>query len=232
MCTRYLLKEEHYCAILQRLGIARPTEFLTRYNIAPSASVPVVRIATRGRESARLRWGLVPAWAQADEGTRLVNARAETVAEKPSFRSALKQRRCVIPASGFYEWETRGQEKLPWHFRRRDGQPFGFAGLWETWLAPDGATLETCAFVTTAANELMRPIHDRIPVLLRPDQFEPWLDPQVADAAGLAPLLQPPPAEELTASRVSRHVSNVRHEGPACLAPPEPEDSPQMELGI
>jgi putative SOS response-associated peptidase YedK len=238
MCTRYLLLERDYRAMMERLGIPAPAQFVSRYNIAPSSALPVVRTAPGAptREAVTLRWGLVPSWAKSDDGAKLVNARAETVAEKPSFRDALRKRRCVIPASGFYEWETRGREKLPWLFRRRDEQPFGFAGLWESWRAPKGGTIETCAFVTTAANDLMRPIHDRIPVLLRSDQFESWLDPQVTDAVRLGPLLQSPPADELSAIRVSRYMSNVRHEGPACLAPPAADDAngdtPQLSLGI
>ena len=236
MCTRYLLKEAHYRAIMDRLGIAAPAEFLTRYNIAPGSTIPIARTAPKSlaRETTTLRWGLVPAWAKADEGTRLVNARIETVAEKPSFRSALKQRRCLIPASGFYEWETRGGEKYPWLFRRRDEQPFVFAGLWDSWLAPDGTILESCAFITTEPNELMRPIHDRMPVMLSPEEYDAWLDPGISDPDRLAPLLKTPTAAEMSAIAVNRRVGNVRYDAPDCLepAPDDDGDSAQLSLDI
>lgn len=235
MCTRYFLLQQHLREIMARLGIVAPSEFLSRYNIAPGSAIPLVRTKPprRSRESANLRWGLVPSWAKSDDGTKLANARAETLADKPSFRDAARIRRCVIPASGFYEWESRHGEKLPWLFRRRDEQPFGFAGLWESWLAPDGAALETCTVITTEPNELMRPIHHRMPVLLAPDEFAAWLDPRLTEPTQLAPLLRPPPATGMKATAVSRHVSNVRHDDPACLAPDEADakgDTPQLSL--
>jgi putative SOS response-associated peptidase YedK len=237
MCCRFLLLQQHFRELLEKLGLDDAPEFLTRYNIAPGSLIPAVRTRPRTakRETVALRWGLVHAWAQRDDGAKLVNARAETVAEKPSFRDALRQRRCVIPASGFYEWEHRGQARLPWLFRRRDEQPFGFAGLWESWRAPDGAQLETCTFVTTTPNELMRPIHDRMPVMLSPGEFDLWLDPGINDPARIMPLLHPPVAAGLQACRVSRRVGNVRYEAPDCLAPAtddDEDDTPQLSLGL
>jgi putative SOS response-associated peptidase YedK len=237
MCTRYVLLKEHLRELLARLGLEADPNFVLRYNIAPASFVPVVRKPQgRGHEVAPLRWRLVPAWAKSDESaTQLVNARAETVASKPSFRDALRQRRCLIPATGFYEWEHRGRSKQPWVFRRRDEQPFAFAGLWESWRAPDGVPLETFAIITTEPNDLMRPIHDRFPVMLAPDAFAQWLDPRVTEPAELAPLLRAPPSETLSAVAVSRHVSNVRHEGPECLAPADPNDdgdANQFSLGL
>ena len=237
MCTRYLLLERDYRAIMDRLGIPAPAQFLSRYNIAPNSVVPAVRAAAgaTAREAVALRWGLVPAWAKTDEGARLVNARAETLAEKPAFRDAVRRRRCVIPASGFYEWEHRGRARLPWVFRRRDGQPFGFAGLWETWRAPDGAALETCTLVTTTPNELVQPIHNRMPVMLAPEEFDAWLDPNVTDPGRLAPLLRPPAADSMSSVAVSRRVGNVRYDAPDCLAPAEADgdsDGPQLSLGF
>lgn len=237
MCSRYQLLQPHYRAVMERLGIGAPAEFLSRYNIAPGSNVPVVRTPPRAaaREVAALRWGLVPAWTKGDaEPVGLVNARAESLAAKPSFRDALRARRCVIPASGFYEWETVGRAKKPWLFRRRDEEPFGLAGLWESWRAPDGTTLETCAVITTAPNDLLRPIHDRMPVMLTPGQFEPWLDPRTTEPDALTPLLQPTSADTMSAVALSSYVSNVRHEGPACLAPagsePDGESDPQLSL--
>ena len=246
MCCRFLLLQEHYRAILAELGIAAPAEFLSRYNIAPGSDIPVVRTRPSAsgpsherntkRELAALRWGLVPAWARSDEpAARLVNARAETLAAKPSFRDALRSRRCVIPASGFYEWENLGRTKKPWLFRRHDERPFGFAALWERWRTPDGTELESCAIITSEPNALMRPIHHRMPVMLEPAQFAAWLNPRTVEVSALADLLRPAPADSMSALAVSSHVSNVQHEGAECIAPAGtgPSDAnPQLSLGL
>ena len=237
MCTRFVLLQEHLREMLARLGLGDHTDFVTRYNIAPMTPVPAVRTKPKStqRESLALRWGLVPPWAKEDVGFKMVNARSETLAEKPAFRDALKKRRCVIPVSGYYEWKTVGSTKLPWLFQLRDERPFWFAGLWETWPGADGAPLETCAVITTTPNELASPVHDRMPVVLDDARAEAWLDPRETDATRLAPLLQIFPAAEMTAHAVSRFVSNVRHEGPECLAPAgadEADNSPQLSLGL
>ena len=227
MCTRYVLLEQHYRDILARLGIAAPADYASRYNIAPNTAIPIVRRArlSTKNESALLRWGLVPSWAKSADGPPLVNARADTVAVKPSF----------IPASGFYEWETIGRAKKPWLFRLNEDDPFGFAGLWDTWHAPDGTTRETCAFITGEPNDLMRPIHNRMPVILTAVTCEAWLDPALSEPAQLAPLLGIPPADTVTKFAVSTYVSNVRHEGPGCLAPASADQAaadsgPQLSL--
>lgn len=240
MCARYFLFEQHYRAILRLLGVEAAAAFLSRYNLAPGAPIPAIRSRRvpkkkAVRELAALHWGLVPSWAKEADGGP-INARSETLMEKPSFRDALVARRCIIPASGFYEWEERGRIKQPWAFRRRDEQPFGLAGLWEQWRAPDGSTLESCAVITTAPNELMAPIHHRMPVMLRPDQFDVWLDHERSEPGDVAPLMQPAPADTMTAVKVGRYVSNVHHEGQKCLEPAgefeEDENSPQLSLGI
>ena len=241
MCTRFHLLKEHLRTVLADLGIEAPADVASRYNIAPTSRVFAIRpraaeatAAATDLEAVTLRWGLTPAWSRSDEpAARLVNARAETVASKPSFRAALRSRRCVIPASGFYEWETVGRAKRPWLFRRRDERPFGFAGLWETWRGPDGTDVESCAIITTTPNAVLQPIHDRMPVMLEPAQFSAWLDLWNSEPAAFAELLRPAPAESMSALAVSRHVSNVRHEGPECIAPAgvEPGDEdPQFSL--
>ncbi len=237
MCTRYVLVEQHLRDVLARIGVATPAKFESRYNIAPGRDIPVVRHTARSGapEVAALRWGLVPSWARADDGPPLVNARLETLTTKPSFRDALRLRRCLIPATGFYEWETRGAAKFPWLFRRRDEQPFGFAGLWETWRAPNGTMLESCAFVTTTPNALMQPIHHRMPVMLSSSEWSAWLDPLTTAPEKILPLLRTPAETDVSALAVSPYMSNVHHEGPACLTPASespPDTEPQLSLGF
>lgn len=242
MCCRFLLLEQHYREILQKLGVTSAANFLSRYNVAPGTEIPVVRTKPgRGkpspaasREVAALRWGLVPAWSKSDEGTKLMNARAETLTEKPSFRDAYRFRRGIIPASGFYEWAKLGRARRGWVFRWKSEQPFGLAALWENWTSPDGTALETCAVITVAPNELMQPIHHRMPVMLTPDQFEPWLDPDVTAPEKLAPLLRQPSAAAMSATRVGSRVNSIQHDDPGCLAPPEDDedDETQFSLGL
>lgn len=244
MCTRYTLLEKDLRAIVERLRVALDLEadVASRYNIGPATEILAVRPLARaaGREAVKLRWGLTPSWAHDDEpASRLVNARAETLVEKPSFRDAFRSRRCLIPASGFFEWEHVGKARRPWLFRRPDESPFGLAGLWETWRAPDGTFIESCAVITTEPNELMRPIHHRMPVMLAPAQFDAWLDPAIREPERLRPLLHPALASDMKMTEVSTHVNNVRHDDPGCLAPASAdksrdggEDSPQLSLGF
>jgi putative SOS response-associated peptidase YedK len=166
-----------------------------------------------------VRWGLIPSWADdASIGNRLINARAETAAEKPSFRSAFKHRRCLIPTSGFYEWQKVGTKKQPHYIRRPDEVPFAFAGLWERW-EKGGEPIESCTILTTEANGMMRPIHDRMPVILGPEAWGQWLDPEGKESLPLKPLLRPYPDDWLTAYPVSTRVNNPKYDAPACVAP-------------
>lgn len=238
MCGRYVLKRKDLDALLQQLGVKDPRDFVSRYNIAPSTVIPAIRAtADAGREAVGLQWGLVPWWSKDPAGgARLANARAEGIAAKPSFREAFRKRRCVVPASGFYEWQTIGRAKQPWYFHFRDEQPFLFAGLWESWRSPDGVELETCSLITTTPNDLIRPLHDRMPVILPAAHVDWWLDRTVVEPEKLQPLLIPFAAEAMAAIPVSTRVNSVRHEGPECLEPAAPlagrDDGPQLSLGL
>lgn len=232
MCSRFALLEMDYRATLARLGVPAPAAFVSRYNIAPSTAIPAVRTGgpAGAREAVALRWGLVPAWAK-EPGPPLINARAETLADKPSFRDALQHRRCILPASGFYEWKHLDRARQPWFFQRRDRRPFCFAGLWETWRAPDGSVVESCAMVTTRANATMSPIHDRMPVMLDSAQSEIWLDPAGDRPGALLELLQPAADTLVTATALAPFVNNPRHEGPDCHAPAALPDD-ELPLGL
>jgi putative SOS response-associated peptidase YedK len=196
---------------------------MLRFNIAPTQPIAAVRwLPDEGqRQLSLLRWGLVPSWAKDPAmGNRMINARAETVAEKPSFRAAFKRRRCLIPADGYYEWQKVGKRKQPYYFRMKDDRPFAFAGLWEQWSGGKGDApepMETCTIITTEANELGRPIHDRMPVIVHPDEYAFWLDPRVEDRSRLETLLRPYDPGEMMAEPVTTHVNNVRNDDPKCL---------------
>jgi putative SOS response-associated peptidase YedK len=192
-----------------------------RYNIAPSQEVPAVRQSGGGRELALLRWGLIPHWAKDEKiGYRMINARAETVAEKPSFRTAFRRRRCLIPATGFFEWKPVQGGKQPYNIRIGDGKLFAFAGLWERWEGQGGRIVESCTIVTDA-NEVLRPIHDRMPVILDPADYGAWLDPELHDPERLKPLLRPCPPEWIKYYLVGHRVGNPVNDDPKCKKPME-----------
>jgi putative SOS response-associated peptidase YedK len=221
MCGRFTLFEPDQ-VLAREFGVSGFPPNSPRYNIAPSQPVAAVRAgpAGRGRELALLRWGLIPSWAKDPAiGNRLINARAETAREKPSFRSAFKRHRCLIPASGFYEWQRRERGKQPHYIRRRDGKVFAFAGLWDRWESPDGDGIETCTILTTAANAVLAPIHDRMPVILPPAEYARWLDPSLQDPDSLASLLAPFPPEDLLAFPVSPRVNAPAVDDEGCIAP-------------
>ena len=213
MCGRYFLSSPMETLAIQFEAEAR-AGFEPRYNLAPTAVVPAVLATASGRIITLLRWGLVPSWAKDPAmGARLANARAETAADKPSFRAPFRRSRCLIPADGFYEWQARpGAAKQPYAIRAADGAPLAFAGLWDRWQGPDGA-LDTCTILTTTANALMAPIHDRMPVLLAPGDYAAWLDP-AAQPDRLKALLRPYPPEALRLHKVGPRVGNARNEGP------------------
>jgi len=198
-----------------------PVEWSPRYNVAPGQSIVAVRqdAARPVRELVRLRWGLIPAWAkEASIGYKMINARAETAAEKPSFRDAMRKRRCLIPADGFYEWKKAGGKKLPYCLTMADDAIFAFAGLWERWRNPAGEPVESCTILTTEPNELAGEIHDRMPVILSPEDYELWLDPGFARMDELKEMLKPYPAAEMRRYRVSERVNQVKYDDPECAA--------------
>ena len=222
MCGRFTLHTEPGTIAAQfALFDLRPFE--PRYNIAPTQNVPVVRLAQDVAVPARrldwLRWGLVPGWADDPSiGNRMINARADKAAEKPAFRAAFRHRRCLVVADGFYEWHTVGRRKQPYYIQLRDGRPFAFAGLWEVWEGSANSSLETCTLLTTDANELLRPIHDRMPVILPESAYELWLDPAVQEPDRLKPLLVPYPSEEMSLCPVSSRVNKAEFDSPECIA--------------
>jgi putative SOS response-associated peptidase YedK len=219
MCGRYTLKTPAE-ALAQQFDLAETPDLTPRYNIAPTQQVAVVRADQAGRSCELMSWGLIPSWAKDPAiGGKLINARSETAAEKPSFRSAMRQRRCLVLADGFYEWQaSAGKGKQPFYFTLADEQPFAMAGLWEAWSAPDGSTRHTCTILTTSANELLTPIHDRMPVILPPEAYARWLDPGMRHAEALYDLLGPFPADAMRARPVSTLVNRVANNGPELIA--------------
>ncbi len=197
-----------------------------RYNVAPTQPVAAVRENPQSgtRELCYLRWGLIPHWAKDPAiGNRMINARAETAAEKPSFRGAMRYRRCLIPANGYYEWQKLPSGKQPHNIRMKDGAPFAFAGLWESWEQPDGGAVESCTILTTEPTERLRAIHHRMPVILPPEDFDQWLDINEKNSAAVVPLLRPYPHDALIAVPVSRYVNKPTNDGPRCIEPVAPE---------
>jgi putative SOS response-associated peptidase YedK len=226
MCGRYSITTPVE-ALVRLFHFAGPLpNFPPRYNIAPTQQVPIVRRAPANgeRDLAQVRWGLIPFWAKDTKiGYSLTNARADGIDTKPSFREAFKRgRRCLILADGYYEWEKKGTPKQPWRFTLKDGGPFAFAGLWERWeKSSDGVPVESCTIITTGANALAAKLHDRMPVILVPDDYPAWLGDNSATPPELLALLKPYPVEAMRAYPVSTAVNNVKNCGPECVEPVE-----------
>ena len=203
-----------------KVGRLNKLKFAPRYNIAPSQEIGAILETDGERIATELRWGLIPSWAKdAGVGNKLINARAETLCEKPSFKNAFRARRCIIPASGFYEWAKKGAgAKQPFYFYLKEKPVFGFAGLREEWLDREsGELVETCTIITTEANEVLEPVHDRMPVILKAEDYDRWLDAQVKDTAALQNLLTPYPADEMAAYAVGKAVNNPAYDAPELI---------------
>jgi putative SOS response-associated peptidase YedK len=219
MCGRYLITTAPE-AMRRLFRYLEQPNFPPRYNVAPTQPIPVVRIHEGERQFALLRWGLMPGWVKDPRAFSLViNARGESVNDKPAFRNAMKRRRCLIPADGFYEWKEEGGRKRPYVVRPKDGGPIAFAGLWETWMGPNGEEMETAAIVTTLASRDIAHIHHRMPVIVPPEAFDFWLDCQNVDAVTAAALIAPARAGLLDAYEISNAVNRVANDSAALLEP-------------
>jgi putative SOS response-associated peptidase YedK len=213
MCGRYLIISSPD-AIRALFGYPEQPNFPPRYNVAPTQPIPIVRLAEGKREFALVRWGLIPAWVKDPlRFTLLINARSDSVIDKPAFRNAMTRRRCLVPADGFYEWQDVNGRKRPFAVRPRHGGPVAFAGLWEAWMGPNGEEMQTAAIITTDASRALYPIHPRMPVVVPPEAFDFWLDPSV-DAKTAAALLGPAPEDLFEAYEISTAVNRVANDGP------------------
>jgi putative SOS response-associated peptidase YedK len=225
MCGRFVLRASPD-QLAELFDLQEEPMVAPRYNIAPSQPVAIVRVnpQTQQREWTHTLWGLIPSWSKDPTiGQKMINARSDGVAEKPSFRAAFKRRRCLIPASGFYEWKQTGDGKEPHFITSAAGEPLAFAGLWEQWTGGDGVELQTCTILTTDANELVTPLHNRMPVIIAPEDYSLWLgsgrDETPAYLSQLQHLLRPYSSELMKEYAVSKYVNNVRNEGEKCIEP-------------
>jgi len=228
MCGRYAITTAPE-AIRQLLRYLEQPNFPPRYNVAPTQPVPIVRMNEGKRQFALVRWGLIPSWVKDPRTFSLViNARGESVLDRPAFKNAIKYRRCLFPADGFYEWERKAERKRPYFVRRKGGGPLAFAGVWESWMGPNGEEQETAAIITTRASPSIAHIHDRMPVILAPEAFDFWLDPKV-DAEMAMAVIQPAKDETIEHYEVSRTVNRFENDSPQLVEPltePEEEDTP------
>ena len=219
MCGRYAFFSPSE-AIAQLMDIEDAPEIEPRYNIAPSQYVPVVRLSREGqRRLGMLHWGLIPYWAKDKSiGYKMINARSETLTQKPAFREAFKRRRCLIPADGFYEWRTLAGKKVPFFVTMKNGQPFAMAGLWERWReSEDAEPLDSCTIITTQPNELVSELHDRMPAIVPPEHFGAWLDREVRDTEALGELIETYRSDAMRVAAASTLVNNPANEGPELL---------------
>ena len=216
MCGRFAIKNPS--AVKEAFQLEDMPALAPRYNIAPSQDTAIIRVTDAGRQLELARWGLIPAWAKESKGGyATINARAETVDSKPTYRGPCKRQRCIIPADGFYEWHTQDGIKIPHHIGRPDGAPFALAGLWDRWQGPQGAIL-SCSIIVTTANQFMQRLHERMPVILAPQDYAAWLDPENQNTQALKQLLLPAPEDWLSAWPVSRALNNPQHDAPDCAA--------------
>jgi putative SOS response-associated peptidase YedK len=234
MCGRFSASFS-FRDIKVRWNLYGDVEFAPRYNVAPSQQVPVIVKTEHGNEAKLMKWGLVPSWAPDPSiGNRLINARAETLLEKPSFKQLVSQRRCIIPADGFYEWRREGNLKIPVWIHLKNKEPFAFAGLWDSWLDRDsGDVLNTFTIITTDANALVRHIHNRMPVMYEREMGRQWLERNLGGSAvTLAAALRPPPSERLEAWDVSTLVNAPENDTPECIRPVARDQSPKRQLPL
>ena len=226
MCGRYLILSSAE-AFRRLFGYREEPSFPPRYNVAPTQPVPIVRMAQGERQFALVRWGLIPPWIEDPRRfTLIVNARVESVNDKPAFRNAMRRRRCLFPADGFYEWRDDGGRKRPFCVRPKDRAPIAFAGLWESWMGPNGEEMETAAIVTTTANRDLAALHPRMPAIIPAHAFDPWLDCAKVDALTATALLDPAPDGLLEAYEISPAVNRTANDGPALIEPVAAEPSP------
>jgi len=224
MCGRYRLSRRKQLVEEYFDTESDEPEWTPRYNIAPSQPVPVIRQNPKEprRELSLMRWGLIPSWAKdASVAARMINARSETAGTKPAFRDPLTNRRCLIPADGFYEWQRAGKVKQPYCFEVNDGELFAFAGIWDRWTDPSRNSIETCSILTTSPNAVTSAVHDRMPVILDPDSYDIWLDPGMRDLTTASELLKPYDAQLMRCYPISTRINHVGNDDEECSAPVE-----------
>ena len=219
MCGRYAITTAPE-AIRRLFGYVEQPNFPPRYNVAPTQPIPIVRMADGKRQYALMRWGLIPSWAKDPRSfSLLINARGESVLDKPAFRNAMKRRRCLIPADGFFEWKNEGKFRRPFYIRPKSQQPMALAGLWETWTGPNGEEMDTAVIVTTQANRMLSALHDRMPVVVPPEAFDFWLDCDNVDATSATALMTPAPDNALEMHEVSAAVNKAANDTPELIEP-------------
>jgi len=232
MCGRYAITSAPE-AIRALFAYREQPNFPPRYNVAPTQPVPVVRLADGEREFLLMRWGLLPAWVRDPRSVSLlIMARGDTVNEKPAFRAAMRRRRCLLPADGFYEWKQDGERRRPHYIKLKAGGPMALAGLWETWTGPNGEEMDTVAVVTTRANRTLAPIHDRMPVIVPPDAFDLWLDCRRVDEQTASALIMPARDDLLEAYEVSLAVNRTANDNPALIEPLAPDAAAAPAAGV
>ena len=222
MCGRYKLSRRKQVVEEYFDATSDEPDWNPRYNVAPTQSVPVIRQHPKEpiRELSLMRWGLIPSWSRDSSGAaRMINARAETAATKPAFRDALKSRRCLIPADGFYEWVRTGKAKQPYCFEVNEGKMFAFAGIWDRWKNPSGHWIKTCSILTTTPNAVTSAVHDRMPVILDPASYDLWLDPGMKDVGAASDLLKPLDARLMRSYPISTRINHVANDDAECSAP-------------